>query len=213
MRITVFGARGKVGRRVVSEALSRGHEVTAVVRQASQLSELPAAARKRMADAGSATEVAALSAGQDVVISATRPRPGNEESIVTVTRGLLDGAARAGVRVLIVGGAATLEVPGSGGKTVLEDTRYLPVQARPVAKASARQRAVCRTEEQADWTYLCPAAQLLPGERTGRYRLGTDQLLVDASGVSRISMEDLAVALIDEAERRLHRRQCFTVAY
>lgn len=213
MKITVLGARGEVGRCVVSEAIARGHAVTAVVRNPAQVDQLPQAAASHVGDAGNADEVATLGRAAEVVINATRPRPGHEDEIVATTRGLLDGLARAKTRLIVVGGAATLTVPGTGGKTVLEDPRYLPIEARPVAAASAAQQETCRAETRVDWTYLSPPALLIPGARTGRYRVGTDELLVDAEGRSWISREDLAVAIIDEAEQARRHRERFTVAY
>ncbi|MFC7650127.1 NAD(P)-dependent oxidoreductase [Streptosporangium lutulentum] len=106
MRITVFGAAGNVGSRVVAEALSHGHQVTAVVRDPARPHELPAAAGIRTGDAGNAGSVAELSAYQDVVISATRPVPGREGELAATARALLAGLARTGVRLLVVGGAA-----------------------------------------------------------------------------------------------------------
>jgi len=117
------------------------------------------------------------------------------------------------VRLLVVGGAATLTVPGTDGKTVIEDSNYLPVSARHIGKASADQFEVCLAETRVDWTYLSPGAQFAPGERTGNYRLGTDELLIDAEGISKISMEDVAVVPLDEAERSKHHQTRFTVAY
>jgi len=213
MKVTVLGATGNAGSRLVAEALSRGHEVTAVVRNSSRASGLPAAARIRTADVGNVEEVSKISAGQDVVISAIRPASGQENDMVPTTRSLMDGLAQTGVRLLVVGGAATLTVPGSGGKTVIEDANYLPVSARHIGKASADQFEVCLTETRVDWAYLSPAAQFAPGERTGNFRLGCDELLVDAEGVSKISMEDAAVVLLDEAERPKHHRTRFTAAY
>ncbi len=213
MRITVLGATGKVGSRVVTEALSRGHQVTAVVRNSTRSNDLPAAAKVRAGDVGNVEDVAKVSAGQDVVISAIRPAPGNESDIIPTTRSLMDGLAETGVRLLVVGGAATLTVPGTGGKTVIEDSNFLPVAARHIGKASADQLEVCLAESRVDWAYLSPPAQLAPGERTGNYRLGTDELLLDAEGNSTISMEDLAVVLLDEAERPKHHRTRFTAAY
>ncbi|WP_433428935.1 NAD(P)-dependent oxidoreductase [Nonomuraea sp. CA-141351] len=212
MRITVFGAAGAVGGRVVAEALSRGHEVTAVVRDAARFPLLHPAARARTGDASNAVDVAALSAGQDLVISATRPAPGHEGDLVTTAKALLAGPAATGVRLLLVGGAAGLTVPGTGGLTVVETPDFPPAW-RPIALACDRQLDACRAEPVADWTYLSPPALLEPGERTGRYRLGSDELLVDAQGRSVISMEDFAVALLDEAERPRHRRVRFTVGY
>ncbi len=214
MRITVFGAAGNVGSRVVDEALSRGHLVTAVVRDPARFHELHAAANARVGDARNVDVVAEMSADQDVVISATRPAPGNEGELVITTKALLAGLARTGVRLLIVGGAGSLAVPGAGGITVIDDPKYRPpAAARDLALACADQLEACRAGTEVDWAYLSPAAVLAPGERTGNYRLGTDELLVDARGNSTISMEDLAVALLDEAEQPKQHRTRFTAAY
>jgi putative NADH-flavin reductase len=213
MKIVVLGAAGNVGSRVVIEALSRGHEVTAVVRNLSRSKGLPTTAKVRTGDVGNVDDVANVSVGQDVVISAIKPTPNNKSETVATTNALMDGLAQTGVRLLVVGGAATLAVPGTGGKTVIEDSNFLPVAARHVGKASADQLEACRLESRVDWAYLSPPAQLAPGERTGKYRLGSDELLLDDKGNSSISMEDLAVALVDEAERPKHHRIRFTAAY
>ncbi len=205
MRITVFGAAGGVGRQVVAEAHRRGHDVTAVSRR-------PAAGLVR-GDAGNVEDVVILSGGRDLVIGATRPAPGSERELVTTTRALLAGLARTGTRLLLVGGAATLTVPGTGGGTVLDDPALCPPAWHPIARASALQLAVCRAATHVDWAYLSPPALLVPGERTGRYRLGADELLIDREGRSTISTADLAVALLDEAERPQHHGARFTVAY
>ncbi|MFI9508504.1 NAD(P)-dependent oxidoreductase [Nocardia sp. NPDC052566] len=211
MRITVFGAAGAVGSRVVAEALARGHEVTAVVRDLARAGSVPAGALLRVGDAARSADVESLSAGQDLVITATRPAPGSEAELPAVTEALLAGVARTGVRVLVVGGAATLRVPGEADLTLHESPGF-PAELAAIARACADQLALCHAEPVAEWTYLSPPAQLEPGERTGRYRLGADELLEDADGVSAISMEDFAVALLDEAEHPVHRRVRFTVA-
>jgi uncharacterized protein len=213
VRIAVFGATGDVGRRVVAEALSRGHEVTAMARDLVKLKALPANVIARSGDVGNVDDVAALSADQDVVISATHPPPGRESEVAAMTQSLMDGMARTGVRLLVVGGAATLKVPGTGGRTVLDDSRFLPASERHIGQASVQQYAVCSAEDRVDWAYLSPPAHLVPGERTGKYRLGRDELLLDSDGNSAISMEDLAVVLLDEAERPQHHRVRFTAAY
>jgi putative NADH-flavin reductase len=213
MKITVLGATGNAGSRVVAEALSRGHEVTAIVRISSVTNNLPAGIKILTGDAGNVADVSKVSAGQDIVISAIRPASGHESDIISTTRSLMNGLAQTGVRLLVVGGAATLTVPGTDAKTVLEDSNYLPVSARHIGKASADQFDTCLAETRVDWAYFSPAAEFSPGERTGNYRLGTDELLVDAEGVSKISMEDVAVVLLDEAERPRHHRTRFTAAY
>lgn len=154
----------------------------------------------------------ALSAEQDVVIAATRPPLGSESDLVTTTKAVLAGLAGTRVRLLLVGGAGSLTVPGSEGMTVSEDPAF-PADLAPIAMAGAEQLAACRAETEVDWTYLSPAGLTEPGERTGSYRLGTDELLVDGEGNSTISMEDLAVVLLDEVERSRHRRTRFTAAY
>lgn len=214
MRITVFGATGNVGSRVVAEALARGHEVTAVVRDPSRAGGLPDAVRIRVGNAASGDDVAALSAGQDVVIGATRPAAGSEAELAAVAEALLAGVGVGGVRLLLVGGAATLTVPGSDGRLVMDDPAYVPAALRPIALACADQLEACRAADAAvQWTYVSPPALLEPGRRTGGYRLGADELLIGADGTSAISMEDFAVALLDEAERPRHGRKRFTVGY
>jgi putative NADH-flavin reductase len=146
------------------------------------------------------------------VISATRPAPGSEKDLVAAARSLLAGLARTNVRLLLVGGAATLTVPGAGGRTVIDDPSF-PTAWQDIALACKAQLEACRADANADWTYLSPAALLEPGERRGSYRLGLDELVVDGEGTSSISMEDFAVALLDEAEQPTHRRVRFTVGY
>ncbi|MGW4500264.1 NAD(P)-dependent oxidoreductase [Micromonospora sp. NPDC004336] len=198
MHITVFGAAGSAGRRITAEASARGHLVTAVVRDPARARDLPAGAVVARGDAAEVDDVVTLSAGRDLVIGAARPAPGREADLVTTTRALLAGVARTGVRLLLVGGAATLTVPGAGGGTVVDDPA-LPVEWRAIALACRDQLDACRADTGADWAYLSPPALLVPGERTGRYRLGADTLVVGADGASTISYEDLAVALLDEA--------------
>jgi putative NADH-flavin reductase len=180
VKIAVVGAAGMVGSRVVTEAANRGHDVTPVYR-------------------GSPL---ALS-GVDAVVAATRPRPGHEAEAGPTTRALLDAALAARTRILVVGGAAPLRSPNGG--LVLDDNRYVPTHIRPIAAASVQQFEVCQTHA-ADWVYLSPPALLEPGERTGSYRRGRDELLGE-----RISAEDLAVAVLDELEQPRQDRH-FTAA-
>jgi putative NADH-flavin reductase len=213
MKITVFGAAGEVGSRIVSEALTRGHNITAVVRNPTQFHRLPTGLTPRSGDAASTEDVARLSVGQDLVISAIRPPTGDEPQLVAITQTILKGAEQAGVRVLIVGGAASLKIPGQGDTTVLTAPNFLPESVIDIARACFAQHEMCNAEQHANWTLLSPPAMLVPGHRTGNYRLGADELVVDKEGVSRISMEDFAIAMLDEAEQPKHHRSRFTVAY
>ncbi|BCJ36267.1 3-beta hydroxysteroid dehydrogenase [Actinocatenispora thailandica] len=211
MYLTVFGATGTVGSAVLDEALARGHRVTAAVRNPARTAELPAGAEPAVADAADAAQVATLARDRDAVIGATRPPDGHESRLGRMASALLTGTSAGGSRLLLVGGAATLTVPDTG-RRLIDDPRYLPAAARAIAAACVDQLARCR-EHDGDWTYLSPPAQLDDGPRTGRYRVGRDELVVDEAGESRISVADLAVALVDELERPAHRRCRFTVGY
>ena len=200
MRILVWGATGDVGSRVTQEAVARGHQVTAVGRSGPV-----------RGDAADPEDVARLSAGHDVVISATRPRPGQESELVAAAKGLLIGLRDSGIRLILVGGAASLIVPGT--EVQLVDSPDFPVDLRPIALACNEQYDVVRAAADLDWTYVSPPALLEPGERTGRYRTTGDQFLVDAAGKSFITFEDYAVAVLDELERPRHVGQRFGVAY
>ena len=213
MRITVFGAAGNVGSRVVTEALSRGHDVTAVVRDPAQFDKLPPAAIARTGDAGNPEDVARLTAGQDLAISAIRPRAGLENQLATLTKSILEGVAKSGIRVLVVGGSASLKMPDQEDMTVLTAPDFIPETVRDIARACYAQHEVCQAETDANWTYLSPPARLTPGVRTGTFRLGSDELLIDSNGASAISMEDFAVVLLDEAEQPKHHQVRFTAAY
>ncbi|MFN3235862.1 MAG: NAD(P)-dependent oxidoreductase [Pseudomonadales bacterium] len=213
MRIIVFGAAGRIGQRIVNEALLRGHEVTAVVRNPDTIRCVPAEASAEIGDAANEGEVIALSRGHDVIVNATRSASSDVDAVTSMTRALITGAACHNVRLFVVGGAASLTVPGSAGVTVLDDPRYLPVAMRAVGIASLAQLRLCQAESSVNWTYLCPPAQLLDGERTTRFRLGAQELLVDEQGESRLSTHDLAVVALGEMERPRHFNTYFTAAY
>jgi putative NADH-flavin reductase len=212
MKIAVFGASGAIGSSIVGEAACRGHDVTAISRRRIAPPD-HGRTKARCGDARDLAWVMEIAGGHDVIVTATRPSGGREHELVDVARVMLLAAQRSECRLLVVGGAATLKVPDTGGRLVLDDPNHLPPAARAIARACVAQHDVCMANDAADWTYLSPPAQLVTGRRTGAYRLGTDELLVDAKGASRISIPDLAVAAIDEIEKPRHQRQRFTVAH
>ncbi|MFD5859496.1 NAD(P)-dependent oxidoreductase [Streptomyces chartreusis] len=137
----------------------------------------------------------------DAVILSVRTFPADREFLVGATRTVLDAAARLGVRVLVIGGAGALRSPGDPDLLVADSRAYVPDEYRAVALAGTAQLRTCEAHADADWVYLSPPAELEPGERTGRYRRGTDTLLTASDdGRSWISAEDLAVAVVDEVE-------------
>lgn len=213
MKITVFGATGNVGTRVITEALLRGHEITAVLRNNTRANELDASVRVVIGNADNIEDIVKWSDGQDIVISATRPPQGLETQLVDTTEALLSGLAQTKVRLLLVGGAASLTVPNSNGTLVIDDAELVPTAWRDIALACLAQYKLCQENESVDWSYLSPPAVIVPGQRTETFRIGSDELLVDEQGESTISLEDFAIALLNEAEVAKNRRKRFTVGY
>lgn len=213
MNVIIFGAAGDVGSRIVQEAVERGHQVTAVVRSTVPERLSDSNARIVSLDVMQVERLADYLIGFDLAISALRPSDGHEADLTPLTEKVLDAVDQAGVRALVLGGAASLRVPGRHGHTVLTAPGFLPDAVRPIAEACQAQLDACMARDATDWTYLAPPAELLPGARTGDYRIGCDTLVLDSAGRSHISMEDLAVAMLDEAEAPKHRNMRFTVAY
>lgn len=220
MNITLIAATGRVGQSLLRELVQRGHRVTAVVRNPGKLPQDLVGRIQWVQDDLSDTErLGAVMAGADAVISAygppsTDPRYTTDvaytDELVRVTERLLEAVRRAGVpRLLVAGGCGSLWF--APGVTVLESGHW-PEPYRPIATSHMKALAVLRGSA-INWTCLSPAMLIEPGERTGRFRLGGDDLIWAEDGSSRISMEDFAVALVDEAERPAHERARFTVGY
>lgn len=216
MKIVVFGATGNIGRRIALEALRRGHEVVGVVRDPRDSTSPDARVALLKGDATDAASVARVARGADAVVSAISPRMNQRglpaAKLAVNAHALIDGLRRAGVkRVLFVGGAGTLEVaPGE----LLMNQPAFPEAYRAEAREGLEALDVWRSDAgDLEWTYLSPAAEIGPGERTGHYRTTNDRFLVDARGHSFITMEDYAVAVLDELEHPAHVAQRFGVAY
>ncbi|OWY28393.1 NAD(P)-dependent oxidoreductase [Herbaspirillum robiniae] len=203
MNIALIGATGNVGSRILEEALRRGHQVIAIARDAGKI-----AARDKLtarsADVKDTAALAAAIAGADVVVSS-----GRFANFTAVD--VLPALKQAGVkRLAVVGGAGSLEIaPGKA----LVDTPDFPAEYKPEATAGRAFLNDLRGEKDIAWTFLSPSALFIAGERTGKFRLGADQLLADAAGKSWISYEDYAIALLDELEQPKHLRARFTVGY
>lgn len=203
MKIAIVGASGQAGSRLTAELARRGHAVTAIARNPEKIATLPGVTAVR-GDVNDQTALTALWAGHDAAISSVHFSVSDPVKLI--------GAAKAsGVgRYLVVGGAGSLEVaPG----VRLVTTPNFPAQYKAEASKGAEFLDLLRQETDLNWTFLSPSALFVAGERTGKFRLGTDQLLTAADGKSSISFEDFAVALADEIERPAHIRQRFTVGY
>ncbi len=211
MKIALFGASGMIGTRLVTEALSRGHEVTAIVRNPERIEKLHDNLTVEAGDAAEAAQVARLTKGHDVIISSVAPDFQKPETFPPIAQSLIDGAKSAEVkRLIFVGGAGSLEVaPG----VQVVDTPAIPDEWKPAVFAQRDALGIFRAEKELEWTYFSPAGVIAPGERTGEFRLGGEQLIVREDGQSHISCEDYAIALLDELENPQHIRQRFTIGY
>ncbi len=212
MNIALIGASGFIGSAVLAEALSRGHQVSALVSRPERLTA-HAQLRALKADVQDSAALAAQLKGHQAVISAFS---GHAHADVLGYylkgfRSIVQATKQADVsRLLVVGGAGSLEVAPS---VLLIDTPQFPEAYKATAEGARQALQLLREEPHLDWTLLSPSLMIVPGERTGRFRLGGDQLLFSAAGDSRISVQDYAMAMIDELEHPAHRRARFTVGY
>ncbi|WP_275547182.1 MULTISPECIES: NAD(P)-dependent oxidoreductase [unclassified Pseudomonas] len=213
MKIALIGATGYVGAPLLQEALERGHQVTALARHPQKLGAHPHLTAVQ-ADVQDSAALAEQLRGHDAVISAFNPGwsvADIREQFIAGSRAIIAASKQAGVkRLLVVGGAGSLYVaPG----VQLIDTPGFPAEYKEGAEGARQTLNMLRNEQALEWTFLSPAAQLVPGPRTGKFRLGHDELLMNGDEPGSISVADLAVALIDEVEKPQHIRQRFTLAY
>ena len=216
MKIALIGATGFVGTAVVAELLQRGHDVTALVRNPAKLAA-HANLNAKALDAYDPDAVAAAVEGHDAVISAFNPGWDAPELYAQFMKGsdaIVGGVQQSGVkRFLVVGGAGSLFVaPGVQMVDTPEFASHVPPNIIPGAKAARDALTALRGNTTLEWTFLSPPALLAPGERTGKYRVGGEELLMAGAAPAGISVADLAVAIVDEIEKPQNVRARFTVA-
>ncbi len=213
MKIALIGATGFVGSAVLTEALQRGHQVTAIVRHPEKLPR-HANLTAQKGDAYDATAIASAVAGHDAVVHAFNPGWGEakiRELFIEGTKAIFAGVKQAGAkRLLVVGGAGSLFVAPN---LQLIDTPDFPAEYKEGAEGARQALDLLREEQDLDWSFISPPALLQPGERSGRFRVGGDWLLMSGEQPASISVADLAVAILDELEQPQHIRQRFTVGY
>ncbi len=215
MKIAVIGASGFIGSRILKEAIGRSHLVTGICRHPEKITINHPNLKTEKGDVSVPETIPGLCSGADVIISAYNPGWTNPDIAADTTRVykiIIEGVRKAGVRrLLVVGGAGSLFVsPG----LMLMDSGKLPESYLPAIRALWN---VCTemlsAERDVDWAFFSPAENIFPGTRTGKFRLGKDDLIVGSDGKSLISAEDYAVAMIDEAENPVHHRERFTIGY
>lgn len=201
-KIALIGASGNAGSRILKELSDRGHQVTAIARSPEKIASLPNVVAK-MGDVFDQAALSELLKGHDAVISSVHFTASDPAKLIEAVR------ASGVQRYLVVGGAGSLEI--APGQRVV-DLPDFPAAYKAEATKGAEFLDLLKQEKQLDWTFLSPSAEFVPGERTGKFRLGKDTLLSNGEG-SRISFEDYAIALVDEIEKPKHSRQRFTVGY
>lgn len=201
-KVALIGASGNAGTRILKELSDRGHSVTAIARNPDRIAALPQVVA-RAGDLYHVETLARLLEGHDAVISAVHFSASDPQALLSAVR------ASGVKRYLVVGGAGSLEV--APGQRLIDQPDF-PGAYKAEAQAGAAFLDLLRGADDLEWTFLSPSAMFVPGERTGSFRLGRDELLTHAGGSS-ISFEDYAIALVDEIERPAHIRQRFTVGY
>lgn len=209
MKIGIIGASGKAGRLIMEEAINRGHEVTAIVRNASKIKDQHTVVIEK--------DIFDLSSNDlkdfDVVVNAFGALPGQEHLHVEAGNVLINALKDApNTRLIVVGGAGSLFV--DEGKTVrLMETPEFPKEYLPTAVNQAENLTILQQTDSLNWTFISPSAFFDPeGMRTGSYQKGKDHLLVNAQGESYVSYRDYAIAVLDEIENPQHVNERFTVA-
>jgi putative NADH-flavin reductase len=209
MNVVVYGATGNSGKEIVKELLSRGHKVTAVARKLDSLKAEEGLTAKTD-DLSNVEKIAEIIKGADAVVNAYAPPPADTDALLGVTERQIAAVKKVGgVRLLVVGGAGLLEV--APGVTLIK-SGHLPVEYLPIAIAHENALEILRKSD-INWTYLSPAAFFVQGERTGKFRLGTKELISDAKGESKISFADYAIALVNEIEKPAHERASYSIGY
>ncbi|CDN94209.1 NAD(P)-dependent oxidoreductase [Agrobacterium tumefaciens] len=201
-KIALIGASGNAGSRILKELSDRGHQVTAIARNPEKIASLPNVVAKK-GDVFDQAGLSELLKGHDAVISSVHFTASDPATLIEAVR------ASGVQRYLVVGGAGSLEI--APGQRVV-DLPDFPAAYKAEATKGAEFLDILKQEKQLDWTFLSPSAEFVPGERTGKFRLGKDSLLSNDEG-SRISFEDYAIALVDEVEKPQHSRQRFTIGY
>jgi uncharacterized protein len=203
MKVAHIGSTGKVGSKILDEVVRRGHTVTAISRHPEKAPPHAGVTAAR-GDVLDPDGLAAVVRGHEAVISSAPFIPGYSAKV-------LEAVHKSGVkRYIAVGGAGSLEVaPGK----LLKDSPDIPPAWLPAINEGSELLRLLRADSQLDWTFFSPAALIGPGERTGKFRLGKEQLISAADGKSSISYDDYAIALVDELERPQHIRQRFTIGY
>lgn len=207
MKIGIIGASGKAGSLILQEAVSRGHQVTAIVRDASKLTDKSVAVIEKSIFDLTSDDVKPF----DVVVNAFGAPLGEEQAHVDAGHALIEALKGTNTRAIIVGGAGSLYVDENKTVRVI-DTPDFPDIVKPTANGQGRNLQELQGTTDITWTFISPSAVFdVEGKKTGSYQAGKDNLLVNSKGESYISYADYAIAVLDEIENPQHINERFTV--
>lgn len=210
MKITIIGAGGNIGQRIVKEAALRNHELKLITSKEKSHFSVESAELQQV-DIFDTAQLAGALKGSDVVISAYAPPHENTDLIIDASKSLIAAAKEAGTRLIAVGGAGSLKVSED---MVLLDTPQFPEEYKAIAASHKRAlEEVFINETVVNWTNVSPSAYIYEGERTNQFRIAGDSLIANEKGESAISMEDFAVGILNEVEEPAHSKKRFTIGY
>ena len=213
--VVLIGASGFVGNAILNELLSRGHKVTAVVRKPEKINVSNSNLGIVKADVADTNAMVGICKGKEAIISAYNPGWTNPDIYEETLRNyplILEAAKRSGAkRLLCVGGAGTLFC--APGLRVVDSGAIPDAIMGGVKSLGEFYLNTLMNEKDIDWIFFSPAGTLEPGKRTGKFRLGKDDLIIDENGISHISVEDYAVAMVDELENPKHHCASLTIGY
>lgn len=213
--VVLIGASGFVGNAILNELLSRGHKVTAVVRNPEKINVSNSNLEIVKADVADTNAMVGICKGKEAIISAYNPGWTNPDIYEETLRNyplILEAAKQSGAkRLLCVGGAGTLFC--APGLRVVDSGAIPDAIMGGVKSLGEFYLNTLMNENDIDWIFFSPAGTLEPGKRTGKFRLGKDDLIIDENGISHISVEDYAVAMVDELENPKHHCERFTIGY
>lgn len=213
MKVALIGATGFVGSHILQELIDRGYEVTALARSIEKIPVKDSKPKTKAVDVTDAEALAQAIKGNDVVISAFNAgwsNPNIYEDFMKGSKAIGSAVKQAGIkRYIVVGGGGSLYIDGKQ----IVDAPGFPAQFKGGATAARDYLNILLDEKDTDWTFVSPALDMFPGTRTGKYRLGTENPVFNEKGNSVISVQDLAVAIVDELENHKFSRQRFTAGY
>lgn len=213
MKITIIGAGGNIGRRIVEEAVHRNHDLTLITSKELSHFQLKNSSnvKTKQVDIFNTELLSDTINGSDLVISAYAPPHDNNDILLEASQSLVEASKKANIRLIAVGGAGSLK---TSDNLLLVNTPNFPSEYSDIAKAHLKTlESVYRTEQELNWTNVSPSAYIFEGERTNQFRIAEDHLIVNEKGESSISMEDFAVGILNEVDEARFSKKRFTIGY